>query len=341
MRGSCLAEWLLAEDIGQCRAALVENGRIVTTRLSRASDGLADGTIVGGRLIDAQAGIMRSEGGEEIVLHGLPNPRPNEGAKVNARVMRMVIPERSLVKRAVGQWLSEAEAGNLSSGQAGHSLRTRLEAGRWPVRVDAVALDAAGWDELVEEARHGVIPFAGGLLRIDLTAAMTVIDVDGLVGDPALAERGAAAAAAAIVRYDIGGPIVIDLPAMADKTARKAADATFDEAFGALAGLGGGDARFERTATNGYGLLQVIRPRPRQSLIERVRLAPVETAALDLLRHAARAQGTGTLTLTAHPRVIDWIEGHRTLLDQLGRRTGRSIAVARDPARAIESHHAQ
>ena len=336
-----MAEWILAEDIGQCRAALVDQGRIVMTRLARASDGVGPGAVVAGRLIDAKAGIMRTDRGEELVLHGLPTPRPNEGAMVHAAITRMAIAERGLVKRAVGQWLSEGEASERAAHPGNGMLPARLAGGPWPLRLDADALATAGWDELVEEARRGVVPFAGGVLRIDLTAAMTVIDVDGPMGDPLLAARGAAAAAMAIMRFDIGGPIVIDLPAVADKAARKAVDAAYDASFGALAELAGMDARVERTATNGYGLLQIIRPRREPSLIERVRLAPVESAALDLLRHAALARGAGTLTLRAHPRVIDWIEGHRTLLDQLGRKTGRMIAVARDPALAIDAHHAQ
>ena len=63
--------------------------------------------------------------------------------------------------------------------------------------------EEAGWSELLEEAATGEIAFDGGALRMSLTPAMTLFDVDGSLPPAALAEAGAAAAARAIRRFGI------------------------------------------------------------------------------------------------------------------------------------------
>lgn len=323
-----MAEWLVAHDIGQTRAALVENGQIIAARLAHDSDGLPAGAVVAARLINRRDGIARADGGEEIFIGAPRADWPTEGARCTIAIRRPAIPERGLVKRAMGSIVTDAAPGN--PGLTDQLLTTGVA---W--RDDVAGLDEAGWHELVEEARTGQISFEGGLLRVEGTAAMTVIDVDGAPGDNQLPIRAAAAAAAAIARLDIGGNIVIDLPAMASKTHRQDADRAFDAAM-ALTGL-----RYERTATNGYGLLQVIVPRVRQSLIERWRFAPVESAALDLLRLASRARGTGALTLTAAPQLINWLSERPMLIDRLARAAGRSVALQVDQRLGIVGGHAQ
>ena len=322
-----MREWLIARDIGQRRAALIDDGRIIAARIERDSDGCGAGAIVAGRLIDGRAHLFRTDDGEEVLIDGRASPWPADGARALVTIRRAAIPERDLVKRAVGRLIDDDTAARPTP-----PLAEALAADGVRVREDRAALDAAGWDELIEEARTGHVAFDGGLLRIDITAAMTVIDVDGVIDAERLAVRGAAAAAAAIQRLDIGGNIVIDLPTMANRAARQAADAAFDAAC---------SERVERTATNGYGLLQIIRPRQRPNIIERIRLAPVESAALDLLRHAEAARGAGVLTLTAHPRVIDWLAARPTLTDQLARRSGRAIALRGDAAMGIDAGYAQ
>ena len=80
-------------------------------------------------------------------------------------------------------------------------------------------LDEAGWSDLLEEARSGIVRFAGGELRISLTPAMTLIDVDGHLPPFELAMAGGRAAARAILRHGIGGSIGIDLPTISGKDA--------------------------------------------------------------------------------------------------------------------------
>src|SRR3546814_9303556 len=89
---------------------------------------------------------------------------------------------------------------------------------------------------------------------------MTLFDVDGAAPllDPAIA--GATATAVAIRRLDIGGSIGIDLPTLGGKAERQRVVEAIDATL---------PLPFERTAMNGFGFLQIIRPRPRASLVER------------------------------------------------------------------------
>src|SRR5207245_1341288 len=120
-------------------------------------------------------------------------------------------------------------------------------------------LGRAGWNDLIDEARSGLVRFARGELRISATPAMTLIDVDGYLDAQELALRGAAEAAKAIRRLDIGGSIGIDLPTAGSKAAPQAAAAAIDANL---------PQPFERTAVNGFGFVQIIRPRTRASLVE-------------------------------------------------------------------------
>mgnify|MGYP000632597020 CR=1 FL=1 len=59
--------------------------------------------------------------------------------------------------------------------------------------------------------------------------------------------------------YQVGGMVMIDFIAVESKDHRQAIAAAFDEAAAA-------DSRsFERSAVNGFGLMQVVRARPRPS----------------------------------------------------------------------------
>src|SRR4051794_41047547 len=73
----------------------------------------------------------------------------------------------------------------------------------------------------------------------------------------------------------------------------------------------------ERTAINGFGFVQVVRGRPRASLIELARdRATFEARAV--LRRAA-SEPAGSRRIVAHPAVIAVLEKHREWLDALGR----------------------
>src|SRR3546814_6368766 len=102
----------------------------------------------------------------------------------------------------------------------------------------------------MEEAISGEIGTEAASLRIFLTPAMTLIDVDGSLPPAQLGPKGAALAAKAIRRMGITGSIGIDLPTMNNKDERQIAANLFDKHL---------PQPFERTAVNGFGFLQVIR----------------------------------------------------------------------------------
>ena len=142
-------------------------------------------------------------------------------------------------------------------------------------------LEAAGWSELLEEASTGEIAFAGGALRMTPTPAMTLFDVDG-VG--AARRRWRSRAARAV---GAGDPAArhrrLDRHRLPDLAGKAAAP-----------GRRRGDRRrsspppFERTAVNGFGFLQIVRPRPRASLPELLRADPIGAAARAALRRLER-----------------------------------------------------
>jgi hypothetical protein len=192
------------------------------------------------------------------------------------------------------------------------------------------AFEAAGWSELLEEAMTGEISFPGGALRMSVTPAMTLFDVDGTLPPAALAAAGAKAAALAIRRFGIGGSIGIDLPTLAGKAERQAAAAAVDAAL---------PRPFERTAVNGFGFLQVVRRRERASLPELLQGDPVGAAARALLRRAEWGGGVGERTLHAAPAVIARIEARPEWTSELSRRIGASVALRAEQGLAISAVH--
>ena len=123
------------------------------------------------------------------------------------------------------------------------------------------------------------------------TPAMTLIDVDGTLPPADLAAAGAEAAARAILRHDIGGSIGIDLPTVAGKAQRQRIGELVDAIL---------PQPFERTAVNGFGFLQIVRPRRRASLFELAADRPAFEARA-LLRRAAMER-TGATRSGGQPR---------------------------------------
>jgi hypothetical protein len=322
-----LAEWLIEEGIGETRAILVEQDRIVEAALELPGE-LRAGAVLSARLAKIQTPGRRAlaalEGGGEALVEPLPSAL-TEGQAIRVEILRETIAEPGRVKLAKGRVTDEAP-------RSGPSLAQRLGRAR-PSPVPGPDLfEAYGWSELVDEALTGEIAFPGGSLRMSLTPAMTLFDVDGGLPPDELAVAGAAAAARAIRRFGLGGSIGIDLPTLAAKADRQAAAAALDALL---------PQPFERTAVNGFGFLQLVRRRERASLPEILQSDPVGAAARALLRQAERAPGAGPVTLRAAPAVTARIAANPQWLEELARRLGAAPSLQPDAALAISAGHAQ
>ena len=303
--------WLYEAGIGEARAALIDDGRIVEAAIEPEGT-LTVGTVARGRLVEL---LPRRQGrvaidGAELLLISVPSG-VTQGAATTIEVVREAIPERGRLKpaRAVASDASPAP---------GPDLLARITATGVPVRRPVAhepdSLEEAGWSELLEEARTGDIVFPGGALRMSPTPAMTLFDVDGGLDPEPLALAGAAAAGAAIRRHGIGGSIGIDFPTLAGKAPRQAVASALDDA---LRGTG----PFERTTVNGFGFLQIVRPRPRASLLERLAADPARAAACALLRSLERSPpGSSAAQRVAAP-VLRYLDAHPDWLAELARRS--------------------
>jgi hypothetical protein len=316
-----LAEWLYEAGIGEARAALFEDGAIVEARIEREGEGPRVGAIVAARLVEPGKLILDVPGAPPATVTGLARSVAL-GATLTVEITRMALRERGRDKPARARLAEEGAA--LGDGP---DLRARIAASGITV-VDLHPsgpdrLEAAGWSEVIDHIRTGRWPFAGGELWVDATPAMLLIDIDGEGDALALAKAGARAAVHVIRCCDVGGSIGIDFPSLPGRAERLAVDALVDEYL---------PQPFERTGTNGFGLMQIIRRRERPSLIEQIRFDPVATDATLLLRQAERSVGTGALTLTARPAVAEHIARRPGWTDRLQARTGRPVDIAADAA---------
>ena len=319
-----MAEWWLDEGIGEHRAALLADGQILEAAVDRLGDRLRVGAIVAAKLgerVGRGAWLTTALGDAilEVVPAGL-----SQGSSLLVEIVREAIPEPGRLKPA------RARASDAGAPRPAPTLAERFADARRIAPHDADPLEAAGWSELIEQAATGEIDFTGGQLRLSPTPAMALFDVDGALPPADLAIAGARAAALATRRLAIGGSIGIDLPTLASKAERAAAAAAIDDTL---------PQPFERTAVNGFGFVQIVRPRPRASLPELVRADPALTAALALLRTGS--QGHGPRCLAAAPAVIARLDARPDWIDALARRVGGAIALRPDPALAISAGHAE
>ncbi len=335
-----MAEWLYEKGLGENRALLLEGGRAVEAHLEIFPAPLQPGDILPMRVVEIQApgrrAIVRlSAPGAapdtnpdfEAVLEPLPD-RTALKSEILVEIVREPIFDGRIHKRAKARPAPpEAATGNAPA------LLARLEATDHPiVTVEPHGpdlLEEAGWSEILEQAETGQVDFPGGSLSIIPTQAMTLIDVDGWLDPDALALAAATAAGRAIRLFGIGGSTVIDFPTVSNKEARKKVADTV------MAGVGEGA---EATAVNGFGLMQIVRPRPRRSLIELVRDDPSRRAAGALMRRAERSGLIGAVTITAAPMVVKALEVAQAP-DQLAPRLGGAVTLVADPKLALWSGH--
>ena len=312
-----MPECLIERGIGETRCALVEDGEIVEARIEIHGVTRA-GSVIDARLKQTGRPTVAVAGGAEYLL---PKGAPGvtDGAALTIEVTREAIPGNEPWKRPLAR-ITDAPIGEAEpiGGRDLNFASPRDELGD------------AGWDDLIEQARSGIVPFAGGELRISPTPAMTLIDVDGHLEPEELAVRGAAEAAKAIRRLDIGGSIGIDLPTTRSKAARQGAAEAIDAHL---------PQPFERTAVNGFGFVQIVRPRVRASLVELAQDgASFEARAL--LRRAA-FEPPGAKQLVAHPAVVAALETRPDWLDALSRQIGGAVSLRADPALPMSGGYAE
>lgn len=322
-----MAEWLYEAGIGEMRAALVEDGEVIEALIEVDDAGPRAGTVAEAQLTDilipGRRGIARLDDGAEALVEPLAHEW-TQGGRARVEIVREPIPEPHNPKRAKARPAVDAAL------KSGPDLCDRVAASGIPV-TDCPPhgedlLEAAGWSEVLAGAQSGRVAFEGGTLLIEPTAAMTVIDIDGYLPAAPLAFAAAEATARAIRRFGITGSIGIDFPTLGNRDERQAAAERFDAAL---------PQPFERTAINGFGLMQVIRPRIRASLIEQLRADPMGHAARALLRRAKRSGLVGATRLVAAPVVIDHLSARPDWIERLSRHLGGAVGLRADPALTI------
>lgn len=311
--------WLYESGIGENRAALIENSKMVRMQIERETLGLRLGTVAEARFIKqwvaGKSGIVELPEGQEALLQPLPKGL-TEGGLVRIEITRESIQEqRGQNKRAKAK--PAITDSKLSDGP---TLWEEINSSDQPVlEVHAHGADRFsefGWYDALEQAETGQVEFDGGSLLIVPTPAMTVIDVDGPLAPLELAKRAAKEIALALVRLDITGNIGVDFPTLETKTDRNIVAQIFDDHMR-------GDC--ERTAINGFGLMQIVSRKRRTSILDIMQQKRTINAALQLLRIAERDRGTGAMQLTVHPAVANQLQSN--WIDELEKRTGRPVSV--------------
>ena len=324
-----MAEWLYEAGIGEERAIRVESGRIVAARVCWGEPvraGLVAEAMLVAKPRGARRGLARLDEGSEVLVDALP-PSANEGDTLRLRIVRPALAEQGRTKRALARHEPDSQP------RPAPSLLQQLREWDGPVREVRIAgpeFAEHGWDEVVAEALTGEIAFAGCMLTVSPTPAMTLIDVDGALPASQLALAAVPAIAAALRRLDLGGSIGVDFPTLADKADRQAVDRALGEKLA--------EWRGERTAMNGFGFVQLVSRLERPSLVARYARRS-EAGARILLRRAERIVEPGALELLANPAT------RRAVLPEweaeLARRTGRPIRWREDATLALTAGFAQ
>ncbi len=320
-----MTEWLVEQGIGEDRAVRLEHGRIVAAHVQwpgELSVGQIEDAWLIARAAGAPRGTARFASGEEALVDKLP-ASASEGAPMRLEVTRPALGETGRRK------LARARPTDVAP-RAAPQLAERLQAEGHDVRI-VRDFPTGDWLDLLAEAVAGEIAFGGGALQFSPTPALLLIDVDGTLAPRALALAAVPPIAEALRRFDIGGSIGIDFPTLATKNDRRAVDTALGAALA--------DWPHERTAMNGFGLVQLVARLERPSLLHHAAFERAGLAARALLRQAERLDGAGAILLAGHPALEGRLKP--VWLAELARRTGREVRWEAQPALALEAPHAQ
>jgi ribonuclease G len=309
---------------GEIRAVLFEDGAAVELHIFREGHA-ARGAVLAAKIVSKQTNraFVRLSNGEDAIL--MQSPDVPEGASASVRVVREVYSEPGDTKRAVAT-LTDAPLTEEDDVAARwrHDLAARADADVAPdVRFD-------GHFDIASAGRSDV---DGATIWFERTKAGLVFDIDGN-GDARTLNLAAAAEIARLLRlFQIGGAAIIDFIGMENRQARTEVAEAFDRAAAS-------DPRgFERTAINGFGLMQVIRAKSRASILDtlfgtrRVTLSD-ETMMLQLLRDASRAPGVGVRRCVTNPALAAQLAQPRwqALIEKASRAAGAAIEIVVDQA---------
>lgn len=313
---------------GERRAAVVENENIVEIHIQR--DALwALGECGVGR-IDRKTpsgAYVVADDGSMLLLRGKTNAL--EGARVMFEVTREAISEPGRIKPPeimLRDSLDETLIGKDAL---------------WDARLASLGQSAinASITEGFDVAIAGQSQLGDVTISFQRTKAGLVFDIDG-IGDAFAINMVAAREVARLLRlYQVGAMVLIDFVSMESKAQRT----QIAEAFDAASVL---DPRSsERTAINGYGMMQVVRARPRPSVLDQLfgtRIAALsdETQAYWLLRAVAQSSGFGARTVTTRPEVATLLQSERwaTWRAQAVRLAGADMQVVADEKAAGYGH---
>lgn len=319
-----MAEWLVEEGIAEQRAVRLD-GDIIVEALVEWPGKVATGWVVEASLISRAAGSSRgtakTANGEEILVDRLPKDA-GEGSPLRVGITRAAIEGPGRLKRA--------QARPSDGPLAQPNLFDRLIAAGNDARV-VRQFPGNDWDTLIDEALSGEVAFAGGSLLFAPTPAMTTIDIDGDLQPRALAQAAVPALATALRRLGLAGSMVVDFPTLPDKADRRAVDAALAEVLA--------DWPHERTAMNGFGLVQIVTRLERPSLLHRACWQRAGLVGRRLLRRAESLIGAGSIELAFHPALESTFTADRLL--ELERRAGRSVRLRASDGLALDAPHAQ
>lgn len=354
---TCTLLWDAAP--AEIRAGLVEDGALTEFRIirpSRRGVHLAVGQLFTARIVENhRAGGALVTLGSGLEAHLERVPRAPEGTLLAVEIVRASIPEPGRWKlplvRARSDLAARSSEGPHDAGNEPWSyfldewrdkvdriiccdttvmqqLFDSVGPDGPPISADLAVIEEADFDSLAESAVVGEFGIKGGMLTIERTRAMTTVDIDGS-GDSVALNLAAALEIPRLLRLlDIGGQVGIDFLAMPDRNARLSVDAGLAQACAVL-------GSHERTAINGFGFAQIVRPRPRPSIPETLcditpgRLS-TESRAVALLREAARSTGYGKRRLVATPAIIDMLRGWTGQLETLQKQLGVQIELVPD-----------